>query len=245
LYSDWNLKIVNAAELKPASELSENIFSGEKSIAVKVENLAPLDLLLLRPQMIEAKKVVTIYAESTPNPAAMKFVANSMLLLEGSVEYLSVEDAKNSPLATQLFSFGGVASVFIAANFITVNKKQKYDWFDLIPILREFIKSYLDSGEKVFIGPSGQKADDKIEQTTTTNKVESKIIEMLDEYVRPAVEGDGGAIHFKSFDDGKLTLILKGACSGCPSSMVTLKAGIERLLKQFIPEVKEVVAEEQ
>jgi Fe-S cluster biogenesis protein NfuA len=195
--------------------------------------------------MIEAKKVVTIYAESTPNPAAMKFVANSMLLLEGSVEYLNVEGAQNCPLAVQLFSFDGVASVFIAGNFITVNKKREYDWTDLMPILREFVRGYLASGEKVFLGPSGQKADDKIEQTATANKVESKIIEMLDEYVKPAVEGDGGAIHFKSFDDGKLTLILKGACSGCPSSMVTLKSGIERLLKQFIPEVQEVVAEEQ
>ena len=197
--------------------------------------------------MIEARKVVTIYAESTPNPAAMKFVANSFLLKEGSVEYLNILEARNSPLAQKLFAFDGVASVFIAANFVTINKKPKYDWYDLMPILREFIKGYIESGVKVFAGPSGQKADEKIEQTTTTNKVESKIIEMLDEYVKPAVEGDGGAIHFKSFDenDGKLTLVLKGACSGCPSSMVTLKAGIERLLKQYIPEVQEVVAEEQ
>jgi NFU1 iron-sulfur cluster scaffold homolog, mitochondrial len=195
--------------------------------------------------MIEAKKVVTIYAESTPNPAAMKFVANSMLVAEGSVEYSNAEEAKNCPLAVQLFSFDGVASVFLSANFITVNKKPQFDWFDLMPILREFIKGYIESGEKVFTGPSGQKADENIAQTTTSNKVESKIIEMLDEYVKPAVEGDGGAIHFKSFEEGKLTLILKGACSGCPSSSVTLKAGIERLLKQFIPEVQEVVAEEQ
>jgi Fe-S cluster biogenesis protein NfuA len=175
----------------------------------------------------------------------MKFVANSFLLKEGSVEYLNPAEAHNSPLAQKLFAFDGVDSVFIAANFITINKKLAYDWFDLMPVFREFIRGYLESGEKLFIGPSGQKADDKIEQTVTANKVESKIIEMLDEYVKPAVEGDGGAIHFKSFDDGKLTLILKGACSGCPSSMVTLKAGIERLLKQFIPEVQEVVAEEQ
>jgi Fe-S cluster biogenesis protein NfuA len=114
-----------------------------------------------------------------------------------------------------------------------------------MPILREYVKGFLESEEKVFIGPSAQKADEKIEKTATTNKIESKIIEMLDEYVKPAVEGDGGAIHFKSFEQGKLTLILKGACSGCPSSLVTLKAGIERLLKQFIPEVEEVVAEEQ
>jgi Fe-S cluster biogenesis protein NfuA len=195
--------------------------------------------------MIEAKKVVTVYGESTPNPAAMKFVANSMLVAEGSVEYTNAEEAKNCPLAVQLFSFDGVASVFLAANFVTINKKSQYDWYELMPILREFIKGFLESGEKVFVGPSGQKADESIEQTATANKVESKIIEMLEEYVKPAVEGDGGAIHFKSFEEGKLTLILKGACSGCPSSTVTLKAGIERLLKQYIPEVQEVVAEEQ
>jgi len=131
-------------------------------------------------KMIEVKKLVTVYAESTPNPAAMKFVANSFLLKEGSVEYLNVEEAKNSPLAQQLFSFDGVVSVFIASNFITVNKKQQYDWFDLMPILREFIKGFLESGEKIFIGPSGQKADEKIEKTITSNKIESKIIEMLD-----------------------------------------------------------------
>jgi Fe-S cluster biogenesis protein NfuA len=195
--------------------------------------------------MLEVKKVVTVYAESTPNPAAMKFVVNRFLLEEGSIEYLNKDQAKNSPLAQNLFAFDGVASVFIAANFVTVNKKPRYDWYDLMPILREYVKGFLESEEKVFIGPSAQKADEKIEKTATTNKIESKIIEMLDEYVKPAVEGDGGAIHFKSFEQGKLTLILKGACSGCPSSLVTLKAGIERLLKQFIPEVEEVVAEEQ
>ena len=195
--------------------------------------------------MIEAKKVVTVYAESTPNPAAMKFVANSMLVKEGSVEYLSVTETKNCPLAKQLFAFDGVASVFLASNFVTVNKKPRYDWYDLMPIMREFIKNYLVTNDSVFTGPSSQKADEAIEQTVTSNKVESKIIEMLDEYVKPAVEGDGGAIHFKSFEDGKLTLILKGACSGCPSSLVTLKGGIERLMKQYIPEVQEVVAEEQ
>jgi len=195
--------------------------------------------------MIEVKKVVVVYAESTPNPSALKFVANRFLLDEGSVEYLSVEEAKNCPLAAQLFAFDGVASVFIASNFITITKKPSYDWQDLMPLFREFIKVFLETGEPIFTGPMWQKADEKIEKTVTTEKIESKIVEMLDEYIKPAVEGDGGAIHFKSFEDGKVTLVLKGACSGCPSSLVTLKGGIERLLKQFIPEVQEVVAEEQ
>src|SRR4051794_28630046 len=108
-------------------------------------------------KMIEVKKLVTVYAESTPNPAAMKFVANRMLLSAGSVEYLNLEEASNSPLARQLFSFDGVASVFIAANFVTVNKKPQFDWYELMPILREFIKGFLESGERIFTGPSGQK----------------------------------------------------------------------------------------
>lgn len=186
---------------------------------------------------------VSVYAESTPNPASMKFVVNRYLLQEGSVEYPTKESAANCPLAVQLFSFTGVSSVFITSNFVTINKKADIDWYDITNILREFIKGYIQSGEKIFIGPQEQKADPKIEQTLSSSKMESKIIEMLDEYVKPAVEGDGGAIHFKSFNEGVVTLILKGSCSGCPSSTLTLKAGIENLLKKMIPEVTEVVAE--
>ena len=184
--------------------------------------------------------VVTVYAESTPNPAAMKFVASTMLLNQGSVEYLNAEQAVDCPLAQQLFNFDGVASVFIASNFVTVNKKPDFDWFDLMPILRQFIKSYLESGEKIFLLAEIKNKKSEIVE----GNIENKIIQALDEYVKPAVEQDGGAIHFKSFHDGVVTLILKGSCSGCPSSLITLKAGIERLLTQLIPEVVEVVAEE-
>lgn len=192
---------------------------------------------------MELKKVVTVYAESTPNPASMKFVLNSYLLDEGSVEYTSRSQTSNSPLANQLFGFTGITGVFIAANFITVTKIEGLDWFDLMPVIREFIRGFFQSGEKVFIGPVEQAADPAIERTKTASALESKIIETLDEYVKPAVEQDGGAIHFKSFADGVVTVVLKGSCSGCPSSSVTLKSGIENLLKQLIPEVTEVVAE--
>jgi len=193
--------------------------------------------------MIEVKNPVVVYLESTPNPASMKFVLNRYLLEEGSVEYLSKEQAVNCPLAQQLFGFSGVTSVFITSNFVTVNKAPAIDWFDIQTILREFIKSFIESGEKVFTGPKGQKADPSIEQTKTNSAVESRIIETLEEYVKPAVEQDGGAIHFKSFENGVVTLMLKGSCSGCPSSVMTLKGGIENLLKRLIPEVQEVVAE--
>lgn len=192
---------------------------------------------------MEMKKVVTVYAESTPNPASMKFVVNSYLQEEGSVEYTSRAQTGNSPLANQLFGFTGITSVFIAANFITVTKIDGLDWFDLMPVVREFIHGFFQSGEKVFIGPVEQTADASIERTKTASALESKIIETLDEYVKPAVEQDGGAIHFKSFENGVVTVVLKGSCSGCPSSSVTLKSGIEKLLKQLIPEVTEVVAE--
>lgn len=192
---------------------------------------------------MEIKRAVTVYAESTPNPASMKFVLNSFILDEGSVEYNSKAEAENCPLAKQLFDFTGVSGVFIAANFITVSKLPAMDWFDLMPILREFIRNYIQTGEPVFRGPVEQVADPSIEQTRTASAVETKIIETLDEYVKPAVEQDGGAIHFKSFQDGIVTVVMKGSCSGCPSSTVTLKSGIENLLKQLVPEVKEVVAE--
>jgi Fe-S cluster biogenesis protein NfuA len=190
------------------------------------------------------RKVVTVYAESTPNPASMKFVLNNFLLEEGSVEYTSKEQARECPLAFQLFSFSGVASVFIASNFITISKNIDVDWYELIPLFREFIKSYIESGEPVFTGTIGKVADPSVERTQSASALESKIIEALEEYVKPAVEQDGGAIHFKSFNEGVVTLTLKGSCSGCPSSTITLKNGIENLLKQLIPEVKEVVAED-
>lgn len=189
------------------------------------------------------KRIVTVYTESTPNPASMKFVVNSFLLEEGSVEYTSLSAATNSPLAAQLLGFSGISSVFISGNFITLTKESTVDWFDLNPILREFIKNYLSNGEPVFTGPREQVADQDIARTATMNPVETRIIETLEEYVRPAVEQDGGAILFKSYKDGIVTVVMKGSCSGCPSSTVTLKTGIETLLKNLIPEVKEVVAE--
>lgn len=195
--------------------------------------------------MNEVKVPVIVYAESTPNPSSMKFVASRFLLEEGSVEYNSAFTAGNCPLAMQLFSFSGVSSVFITSNFVTITKSSDLDWFEFNSILREFIKSYLESGQPVFTGPQIQIADQTIEKTTSGSALETKIIETLDEYVKPAVEQDGGAIIFKSFEDGVVTLVMKGACSGCPSSAVTLKGGIERLLKQLVPEVTEVVAEQQ
>lgn len=190
---------------------------------------------------------VNVYAESTPNPSAMKFVCSMLLLPEGTVEYTTPEECTNSPLARQLFSFSGVREVFITSNFITITKVEDTDWLDLAGMLREFIRGFLMSGEKVFSHPVAVANQDIThparETVITGNATESEIVRLLEEYVRPAVESDGGAIHFRSFRDGVVTVALKGSCSGCPSSAMTLKSGIENLLRQMIPEVKEVVAE--
>ncbi|MEI2760435.1 MAG: NifU family protein [Bacteroidia bacterium] len=200
-----------------------------------------------------------VYAELTPNPNSVKFVADRLLLFEGTVEYKSKAEAIDCPIAYQLFDFTGIKSVFITANFITITKEADIDWYEITNILREFIKGFLNSGEKLFLKNPVQETEAVKEPVTSAiltpqekhpmqNNAESAIIEdkiknMLDEFVRPAVEGDGGAIDFKSFKDGVVTVVLKGSCSGCPSSTLTLKAGIENLLKRMIPEVSEVMAE--
>lgn len=196
-------------------------------------------------------KVIEVYAESTPNPAALKFVTGRILLGEGQVEYQNKQQAAVSPLASQLFDFSGVKSVFITGNFITIVKDSEADWYELMPIFREFIKSFLSSGEKVFLSnPLNQAnknvevAKDEFKQPVAEGEMESQIRSVLEEYVLPAVEQDGGHISFVSFEDGVVKVMLQGACSGCPSSTMTLKSGIENLLTRMIPGVKEVVAVE-
>jgi len=196
-------------------------------------------------------KVIEVYAESTPNPAALKFVTSRMLLGEGQVEYQNKQQASVSPLASQLFDFSGVKSVFITGNFITIVKDNDADWYELMPIFRETLKSFLSSGEKVFLSNPLSSSNGKTEiikeengQPVAEGAIESQIRSVLEEYVLPAVEQDGGHISFVSYDDGIVKVLLQGACSGCPSSTMTLKAGIENLLTRMVPGVKEVVAVE-
>lgn len=187
---------------------------------------------------MDTKKIVTLYTESNPNPNSLKFVLDFMLLPEGSVDYPNPQSAENCPLALDLFRFSFVKRVFITANFITVTKAEDIDWAEISPMLKALIKGYLEEGKPLFrekITFEEISADDP--------EIVQKIKVMLDEYIRPAVESDGGAINFKSYEEGIVTVTLQGSCSGCPSSTVTLKAGIENLLKRMIPEVKEVVAE--
>lgn len=188
--------------------------------------------------------VISIYTEMTPNPETMKFVANKLLYPGKSIDFPDVESAKPSPLAAELFGFPFIKAVFIASNFVTLTKTSDTDWNDVVLSIREFLKEYLEEGkpvineEEIVVRKEGSNdvhADD--------SDVVKRIKELLDNYVRPAVEMDGGAIQFRSYDAGVVNLMLQGSCSGCPSSMITLKAGIEGMMKRMIPEVKEVVAE--
>lgn len=181
----------------------------------------------------------------TPNPETMKFVANKLLYPGKSIDFPDVENAKPSPLATELFGFPFIKSVFIASNFVTLTKTADTDWNDVIPAVREFLKEYLEEG-KVVINEEEvavRKPEGSNDVQADDSDVVKRIKELLDNYVRPAVEMDGGAIQFRSYDEGVVNLMLQGSCSGCPSSMITLKAGIEGMMKRMIPEVKEVVAE--
>lgn len=197
------------------------------------------------------KVPVTVYAEMTPNPKTMKFVANKYLLVPGdSAEFTSLAEAKGfSPLAEEMFQFPFVKGVFLAANFVTVTITDNMSWDFVQMELREFIKDHLQDGKEVLIQmpqpkPVELKFNDGPAKEYAPSEYDDAIRDLLDEYVRPAVENDGGAIDFRSFEEGTVTVVLKGACSGCPSSTATLKGGIETLLKQHIAAVKEVVAEE-
>ncbi|SFG89075.1 NifU family protein [Pontibacter chinhatensis] len=201
--------------------------------------------------MIENKeKMVSVYAEANPNPESMKFVMNVQLLPDGqSVDYPNVESALESPLAQELFNFDYVSRVFIASNFVTVTKSAELEWVKIIPELRTFLKSYVEAGGPVFnegfSAAKAQAAGTAVhgEASAEDAEISKKVIDLLENYVRPAVEQDGGNITFKSYHEGVVTVHLQGSCSGCPSATVTLKAGIENLLKRMVPEVKEVVAD--
>ncbi len=188
---------------------------------------------------------VLIYAESTPNPATLKFVANVLLLPENSAEYLRAEEAEGAPLVQALFEFPFVRSVYVCNNFVTITKKEFTSWTEIIPQVREFLKDWLTAGKDVIVIMPAKKEEKKPLTITDLNNegIEGQIIDALEEYVKPAVESDGGEISFVSFDEGVVTVRLQGSCSGCPSSTVTLKQGIENLLKKMVPGVTEVVAE--
>ncbi|MCO5230448.1 MAG: NifU family protein [Chitinophagales bacterium] len=194
---------------------------------------------------METKNIpVMIYTEATPNPQTLKFVLNRPLLPNDFIDLENIEEAEKSPFAKMLFSMDGVTGVFISNNFVTITKNNKLIWQELIIPFKNAIKDFLQSGQSVlaedFVKPQRQKNN---EISENDSDVEAKIKGVLEKYVKPGVEMDGGSITFSSFNHGRLVVQLRGSCNGCPSSMVTLKQGIESLMKRFVPEVQEVVSE--
>ena len=183
-------------------------------------------------------KSINIYLEANPNPNSLKFAVDYMLVEPGqNYDFPDLESAEHAPLAAELFSYDYVSRVFYMSNFITVTKTEDKQWLEIQDELKGHIKNYLESGKPIL---EESAKETKAEET----EIDIKIRGLLDEYVKPAVEQDGGAIEYRSFEDGIVKVYLQGACSGCPSARFTLKCGIENLLKSMIPEVKAVEAEE-
>ncbi|CAL2059116.1 NifU family protein [Tenacibaculum sp. 190524A05c] len=196
----------------------------------------------------EAKKdAIEVYAEVTPNPAVMKFGSNKALT-QTDVELKNIEEAsKSSPLAQALFSFPFVKEVFISENYISVSKYDVVEWNEVYQEIRTFIRQYLQDGKTIIsnLPVEEKKTEVKTVKTENLDETSTKIIEILDEYIKPAVASDGGNIAFHDYNSEtkKVSVILQGACSGCPSSTITLKNGIETMLKEMLPnQINEVIA---
>ena len=211
----------------------------QDDVAEQIESYINNDGIIITPDAKSKKVPVTVYAESTPNPSAMKFVANKKLVTN-SFEFTSIDDAKFSPLATQLFHLPFVKAVFMDENYISITKYEVAEWNDITLELREFIRSYIENDKDILLPNAAQslqkttqQLDDTFEALDDTSK---EIINILEEYVKPAVASDGGNIQFQSYNSESKTVkvILQGACSGCPSSTFTLKNGIENMLKEML-----------
>lgn len=183
---------------------------------------------------------IEVYAESTPNPNAQKFVTNKLLSAQ-NIEVLNIKEAKEVPIASELFGFDFVKEVFISSNYISIIKNDNVEWYEINTEIRDFIKEYIQSNRRIVSENYKPKIAEnnsvKSEYKQTTDPISKQIISILEEYVQPAVAGDGGNIQFLSYqeDTKEVNVILQGACNGCPSSTITLKNGIEATLKQFLP----------
>lgn len=211
----------------------------ENEVAEQIENYLNSGKLLVEETETSKKVPVTVYAESTPNPTVLKFVANKPLV-DGTFEFKNIDEAKNAPLAQALFQFSFVKEVFISANYISVTKYDVVEWQEVSLELREFIRKFIEDDKQIL---TDEILTEEKKQTSSIEKkiiplddFSQKIVEILNEYVKPAVASDGGNIAFQSFDKNTKTVkvVLQGACSGCPSSTITLKNGIETMLKDML-----------
>ena len=185
--------------------------------------------------------VMFIQTEQTPNPATLKFLPGCPVMDSGTANFTSAEAARISPLAERLFSLPAVTGVFLGTDFVTVTKTEEEDWYRLKPAILAVIMEQFTAGRPVLIGPPAGSAT-AVAGEDEEDEVVAQIKELLETRVRPAVAQDGGDIIFHDFEDGVVYLQMQGSCSGCPSSTATLKAGIENMLRHYIPEVLEVRA---
>lgn len=180
-----------------------------------------------------------IYTEITPNPASLKFVVDRVVMPQGTADFPSVDATKEAPLAKKLFDFRFVDEVFFGKNFITVTKEESFSWEQVIPVVKDLLKTYFAQELPIVTGELA--TPPPVVETNDTDTVK-QIKSLLESHIRPAVAGDGGDIIYEGFEEGIVKLRLQGACSGCPSSTITLKQGIENLLTRMVPEVQSVEA---
>ena len=218
----------------------------KEEVKQQLENYLNSGGVLIIEEKNKKKVPVEVYAEVTPNPSVLKFVANK-ILVKTDLEFKNIEEAKNSPLATELFNFPFVKEVFISENYVSITKFDVVEWHEVTNEIRSFIKQFIADGKKIAEISLAQESISTTENDTTLelDEVSQQIVSILDEYIKPAVAADGGNILFQSYIENSKTVnvILQGACSGCPSSTITLKNGIENMLKQLLPgKIEEVVA---
>jgi len=240
------LPFVKSVTLNNQSILIErfNILEWEEvieEVSDQIKNYLNSGEIVLKSDFTEKKVPISIYAESTPNPSVMKFVANKKLV-ETNVEYKNIEDAKEASLAIELFHLPYVKEIFVSENYISVTKFDVTEWDSIILEIRELIVKGLEQKKVLFNTIKVDSTKTVIENTNLTD-IEKKIISILDEYIQPAVASDGGSIVFDSYilENQTVNVILQGACSGCPSSTLTLKNGIENMLKEMMPGLVENV----
>ena len=210
------------------------------AVAEQIESfVADGGAIVTAPENKTQKQPITVYGETTPNPAALKFVV-SRILTKTAIEFKNIDETSASPLAKELFKFAYVKEVFIDENYISVTKYEINDWQDITLEIRTFIKQYIENGgivlDENLIAASVEQEAIKTDNFDKLDLTSQQIINILEEYVKPAVQADGGNIAFESYDESTKTakVILQGACSGCPSSTFTLKSGIENMLKSML-----------
>lgn len=218
----------------------------EDEVSLQIQTYLQEGNVVINEEKIVKKDAVEVYAEVTPNPAVMKF-GTSKALTQTDVEYKNIDEAsESSPLAKALFSFPFIKEVFISENYISLTKYDIVTWDDVYQEIRTFIRSYIQDGKKIIAQlPKKETTQNTEIPKENLDETSSKIVDILDEYIKPAVASDGGNIAFKSYDQNTqiVRVILQGACSGCPSSTATLKNGIETMLKEMLPnQIKEVLA---